>query len=264
LESFQSFTHLIQKLRAPGGCPWDIEQTFQSLKPYIIEEAYELFDALESENPIDLKEELGDVLLHVVMLSNMAEEKKWFTVDDVIKEIHKKMVHRHPHVFGNKKVNSVDDVWKNWDALKEKEKKTNSIMDSVPKSLPSLLQAYKIQKRAAKQGFDWDTNEGPLDKLDEEVQEFKEALNSNNSEHILEEAGDVLFSIVNILRKYKINPEFALKSSNEKFLKRYKTMEKACHTKNISFKKISMDEKEELWKFAKQKLKQIHINSLQK
>ena len=251
MHSFHSFTQLIQKLRAPDGCPWDIEQTFQSLKPYIIEEAYELFDALSSENPADLKEELGDVLLHIVMISNMAEEKNWFSINDVINDIHKKMVYRHPHVFGDKKVNSVNDVWKNWDALKEKEKKTESIMDSVPKSLPSLLLAYKYQKRASKQGFDWDTQEGPLEKLDEEVQEFKDALKSSNADHIIEEAGDVLFSIVNILRKHNINPEFALKASNEKFLNRYMIMEKECKTKNLSFKDMSMDEKEALWDIAK-------------
>ena len=252
MNEFLSFTHLIKTLRAPGGCPWDIDQTFQSLKPYIIEEAYELYDALSHDNTTSVKEELGDVLLHVVMISTIAEEKKFFSIIDVINTIHQKMVFRHPHVFGNKVVHSSNDVKKNWDLLKAKEKPLEGTMDSIPGSLPSLLQSYKIQKRAAKQGFDWPSDEEPFKKIIEEIHEFKEALQTNNEKDIILEAGDILFSLVNFLRKHNINPEFALKESNEKFLSRYNHMETQAKDNKVSFKELSLEEKETLWVKAKQ------------
>ena len=254
MDEFLSFTQLIKTLRAQGGCPWDIEQTFQSLKPYIIEEAYELYDALANENTPALKEELGDVLLHIVMISTMAEEKQLFSITDVINSIHEKMVFRHPHVFGDKQVSSSNDVKKNWDMLKEKEKPTEGTMDSIPSSLPALLQSYKIQKRAAKQGFDWTSDEEPFNKILEEIHEFKEEVQINNEKNMVSEAGDILFSLVNFLRKHNINPEFALKESNETFLNRYNHMEKQAKNDNIIFKDLSLTKKEELWKQAKRSL----------
>lgn len=252
MNEFLAFTHLIKQLRAPGGCPWDIEQTFQSLRPHVIEEAYELYDALSHDNPASLKEELGDVLLHVVMISTIAEEKDIFSITDVINDIHSKMVFRHPHVFGNTTVTSSDDVKKNWDTLKSQEKPQEGTMDSIPASLPSLLQSFKIQKRAAKQGFDWpSSSDEPFHKIIEEIHEFKEAIKTQNKEQATLEAGDILFSLVNFLRKHNINPEFALKESNEKFLKRYRSMEEQAKHQDLSFKELPLEEKEILWKQAK-------------
>jgi len=251
LNAFNDFITLIKQLRSPGGCPWDIEQTFQSLKPYVIEEAYELFEALKNESPDDLKEELGDVLLHIVMLSNMAEEKQWFSIDHVIQAIHKKMIDRHPHVFGETAVSSSKDVKHNWDLIKEKTRPMTGALDSIPTTLPALLQAFKIQKRASKKGFDWENDDGPLEKLQEEIVEFQDALKTKDENHIFEEAGDIIFSVVNILRRHNINPEFALKECNEKFISRYKKMESYCNSENLELKNLSLEEKEKLWERAK-------------
>ena len=245
--SFESLIATVKKLREPDGCPWDIEQTFESLCPHVIEEAYELVDALQKNDMAELKEELGDVLLHVVMLANMAEEQNAFSVYDVAQTINEKMITRHPHVFGDAKVDSVDDVWTNWESIKKKERTTGA-MSTVPNALPALLQSQKIQKRASRLGFDWPDDEGPLEKIHEEIKEFQEA---TTPEHREEEAGDILFAVVNYLRKNNIKPEDALRKSNQKFMKRFTKMETLLENKNDTFQDKSIEELEALWNAVK-------------
>lgn len=219
----QKLQDIVVQLRGPNGCPWDKEQTFESLVPHIIEEAYELVDAIRSGNKIDIREELGDVLLHVVMLSAMAEETQEFNLDDVARNVSEKMIRRHPHVFGNTSVQSVDEVWENWEKIKATEKEQNPLA-SIPKSLPALLKATKIQKKASRLGFDWPDSSGPLEKLDEEMAEIKVELaqpSTLNKERLTDEIGDMLFTWVNVCRKFDIDPETALNSANEKFSSRF-------------------------------------------
>ena len=242
---------IVKRLRAPDGCPWDIEQTFQSLTPHIIEEAYELVDAIESEDVQHFKEELGDVLLHVVMLSEMADEKGWFKLDDVAKDVTDKMIRRHPHVFGDKSAQTADDVWVHWEEAKKKENPDSSVMDNIPK-LPALIQASKIQKKAARVGFDWPDKQGPIDKLREEVAELVEAV--EDPHHREEELGDVLFSLVNICRHYQLNAEDVLRHTNQKFVKRFKLMESLFEGRELQT--LSLREMEAKWQEAKQLLKQ--------
>jgi tetrapyrrole methylase family protein/MazG family protein len=252
VSSFEELIRIVRVLRGPNGCPWDKDQTLKTLTPYILEEAYELVDAIENGKLEDVKEELGDALLHVVMLSNIAEEESTpFNVYDVAEHVGKKMIHRHPHVFGDTKVNSVDDVWKNWEALKKQEKApTQSAMDTIPKHLPALLQSHKIQKRAERLGFDWPDQTGAFEKLQEEVKEYIEVAPGNTS-HKEEEAGDLLFALVNILRKDHINPEEALRKANQKFITRFKHMEKTAKETHQDFEALSLEEKEKLWQLAK-------------
>jgi len=249
MTELQKLIDIVKTLRAPNGCPWDKEQTLNSLTPYIIEEAYELTEAMSEENFDNLKEELGDVLLHVIMISNIAEEKGQFTFSDVAHQESNKMIYRHPHVFGDKKVNSVDDVWKNWEALKKKEKKSTTTMASIPKDLPALMQAEKIQKRAAREGFDWKSIDGPMQKIEEEIDEMKEVIThyKSNPEKLTEEAGDLLFSITNLLRKLKVNPEEALRKCNHKFMDRFTQMEVLAKKENKIFSNLSLKDQESYW-----------------
>ena len=251
MKKVQELVDIVKKLRSPEGCPWDKEQTFQSLTPCIIEEAYELVDAIESEDFAHIKEELGDVLLHIVMLSNMAEEQEQFDYQAVAEDVGNKMIRRHPHVFGDAKADNVDEVWKNWEAIKKKEKQTASIMDKIPK-LPALLEAQKLQKKAKRAGFDWKNTEGAINKLHEELKEFTEACESKNLKEIEDEAGDVIFSVVNILRKLDINAEDVLRKSNKKFVKRFQKMEEISSTSD--FNHLTFEEKVDLWAQAKKKL----------
>lgn len=246
--ALERLTQIVTQLRGPNGCPWDKEQTFQSLIPCIIEEAYELVDAIESGNLDHLQEELGDVLLHVVMLCSIAQDSNAFNLDDVAHNVSEKMIRRHPHVFGDKKATTVEDVWTHWESIKSTEKNTTSIMDSVPK-LPALLEAHKVQKKAHRVGFDWDSSEGALEKLDEELEEFKQVCLKKDATKMEDEAGDILFSIVNVFRKMDINAEEALRKSTKKFVTRFKAME-TQHDGN-HFHELSIDEMEALWKQVK-------------
>lgn len=242
---------IVKQLRAPGGCPWDNKQTPQSITPHIIEEAYELVDAIQSNDLDKIKDELSDVLLHVVMLTEMIQEKNGFSFDDVADHCSEKMIRRHPHVFGNKHAKNETEVWDHWESIKSKETKGESILNSIPDGLPALLKAHKIQKKVARIGFDWPDKNGPIEKLFEECKELANAIKSNIDSDIDDEIGDILFAIVNILRKNNKSSEELLQLSNKKFTKRFKTLEQLLkhHKKDLS--KCNLDELNTFWDQAK-------------
>ncbi len=234
-----------------NNCPWDREQTSMTLKPYLLEEAYEAYEAIENNDNEHMKEELGDLLYQVYAFSEIAGEQKKFTIDDVANGIIEKLVRRHPHVFGTDKVDDKHDVIKNWERIKVNEKKDReSILDGIPSMLPALHKAYRVQQKTARLGFDWDNCDDIVRKLDEEVGEFKEAL-SENHEKLKEEAGDILFSIVNILRYKGINAEEALSITVKKFMSRFKFIEKEAARQDRVINDLSLEEMDELWEKAK-------------
>ena len=240
---------VIAKLRAPDGCPWDREQTHQSLRPNMLEEAYEAVDAIDENSMMHLKEELGDVLLQVLLHSQIASERNDFNIEDVAKELKDKLIHRHPHVFGDAKVKNSEDVKKNWDILKAEEKtERKSVMDGLSKSMPALMSAQKISKRAIKVGFEWPNEESLYDCLYSEIDEFKQAENEHDKNHMEEEFGDILFAAVNLARWNKIDAEQALLKANKKFEKRFRKMEELA-TKPLE--EYSFEEYDQLWKQAK-------------
>jgi MazG family protein len=254
---------VMARLRAPGGCPWDREQTYASLAQYLLEEAYETFDAIQEADQTgdiaNLKEELGDLLLQVIFHSTIATEKGDFTIDDVADGITQKLVLRHPHVFGDAKLERAEDVLDNWDQLKaderkasgKKEKVKDSILDEVPVHFPGLLEGLKLSKKAAKVGFDWrDTNE-IFDKLDEEVAELKSALDGRDPGEVAEEIGDLLFVIVNLARRLDVEPETALKTTNRKFRRRFNFIERQLKELGRTLEQASLEEMDELWDRSK-------------
>ena len=245
---------VIRALRSEGGCPWDIEQTHESIKKNLIEETYETIEAINKGDAEMLREELGDVLMQVVFHAQIEDEKGVFNIDDVADENCKKMIERHPHVFGEINVNSVDDVLTNWDAIKRKtkgQKTTSQAIDSVPRELPALMRADKIQSKAAKAGFDWTQVDGALERLYEEIGELKEAIANGNKDEISDELGDVLFSAVNVSRFVKVDAEEALTSSTDKFIGRFKKVEKLAEERGIDLKTSSLEVLDELWDEAK-------------
>ncbi len=241
---------IMQQLRDPeNGCPWDIKQDFASIAPYTIEEAYEVADAIERNDMVDLQDELGDLLLQVVFHSQMAAETKSFTLQDVIDGICDKMTRRHPHIFGDVHADDADDVVTNWEAIKAQERQSKhsdgSALSGVAPSLPALLRAQKLQKRAARTGFDWPDISGVKAKLVEEIGELERADHPRDQ---FEEAGDLLFAAVNLCRHLNIDAEMALKSGNQKFEKRFRHMEDQA---GEAFSDLTLDEKEALWQLAK-------------
>jgi len=244
---------IMHVLRAPGGCPWDAEQTHDSIRSNFIEEVYEAVDAIDKHDSILLKEELGDVLMQVVFHAEIEKENGGFDFDDVTDTVCKKLIERHPHVFGNVSVNGTDDVLKNWDEIKKNSKgqnTTQSLVD-VPKTLPALMRSSKVQHRAARVGFDWDDYHGALDKLDEEVDEFKQAIELGNAEDIEEEFGDVLFSAVNTARLLGIDSENALTKACDKFIRRFSLVEKLALEKGLKLDEQPLSVLDELWDEAK-------------
>ncbi|WP_337020565.1 nucleoside triphosphate pyrophosphohydrolase, partial [Oceanobacillus massiliensis] len=221
--TFLKLKEVMATLRGPDGCPWDREQTHESLREYTIEEVYELIDAIDAQDDANIIEELGDILMHVLLHSQIGTDAGYFTIDDVIRSITDKMIFRHPHVFSDTKVNSVDDVTKNWDQLKKEEKgdQRQSVLDGVPTHLPALAKAFNLQKKAAKVGFNWEDVQHIWEKLDEEIKEVQEAIESKTPDDIEDEFGDVLFVLANLTRYYKINPEIALNRANRKFISRF-------------------------------------------
>jgi tetrapyrrole methylase family protein / MazG family protein len=253
--TFTRLREVIAVLRSPEGCPWDRKQTHESLREYAIEEVYELIDAIDNQDDENMVEELGDILLQVMLHSQIGEDDGYFTVDDVIRAVTDKMIHRHPHVFADRHVDSVEEVYKNWEELKKEEKpgERTSVLDGVPKNLPSLAKAVKLQKKAAKTGFDWDEVEDIWAKLTEELDEVKEAISSDNKEEIEKEFGDILFVIANLSRYYKINPEVALNRTNEKFTSRFAFIEEQLGEQQKDIQKATLQEMDELWDKAKER-----------
>lgn len=253
-----SIIELIAKLRGENGCPWDKEQTPKTLAPYLLEEVYELVDAIQSGNPEDVCEELGDVLFHILFIAGLYQEMEHFTIKDVAAANTEKMIRRHPHVFGRRKVSGVDEVRKQWHKIKMQEKNNDppaSLLDSVPAGLPALMRAYRISERAAKTGFDWADIAGVIQKVEEEWAELKAAMSGNKAqkenEQISLEFGDVLFTLVNVARFARIHPETALAGSTKKFEKRFKYMEKAISESRRSLESVPREELEKLWEAAK-------------
>jgi MazG family protein len=261
--SIDELVSVMARLRAPGGCPWDREQTYASLAQYLLEEAYETFDAIQEADQTgdvaNLREELGDLLLQVIFHSTIAAEKGDFTIDDVAGGVTKKLVLRHPHVFGDEKLERAQDVLDNWDKLKaneriasgKKEKEANSILDEVPIHFPALLEGLKLTKRAAKVGFDWQNTEQILDKLDEEVEELRSAMAGRDPGEIAEEVGDLLFVLVNLARWLDVEPETALKTTNRKFRQRFRYIEDALRLRGATLSGSSLEEMDRLWNEAK-------------
>ncbi|NDC82617.1 nucleoside triphosphate pyrophosphohydrolase [bacterium] len=255
-EAFLELVNTVRELRGPGGCPWDKEQTFNSLTPYVIEEAYELVDVLKKNDSDGITEELGDVLLHVIMIALMGEETHQFSLVDVIRSINAKMIRRHPHVFGPLTVSTSDEVIHHWESIKSAENSMQSkgLLDSIPRHLPAIMQAQKIQKKVSKIGFDWPTISGTLQKLEEELDELKTALTAGDRVATTDEFGDVLFTVVNIGRKLNIDCEAALQSTNGKFRDRFTKMESNLANRNIRLDTASFDQLDAHWKEAKETL----------
>ena len=266
-EWFEKLVALQTQLRAPGGCPWDREQTHESLRKYLVEETYEVLDAIEAGDPREFASELGDLLLQVVFHSVMAAEAGRFTIADVIESIHSKMVRRHPHVFGDVKAATSAEVLRNWEQLKAEERvaegkpsrgKDESVLAGVSRSLPAALEAYELTRRAAKIGFDWDDVEGIFEKIEEEKREILSAIGAGKSSsraRIEEEAGDLLFAAVNVARFLDVNPEIALKKANRKFKERIEWMEGAARSEGKRLADLPRGRMEELWEESKKKLR---------
>jgi tetrapyrrole methylase family protein / MazG family protein len=254
--SFDDLVGIMNKLRSENGCPWDKEQTHDTLLPFLIEESHEFIDAVHQADRKGMEEELGDVLLQVVFHAQIATESSAFTIDDIITGICSKMIHRHPHVFGDKEVNTAQEVLKEWDKIKAKEKAhtRDSALDGVAQSLPALSLAAELQKKAAKVGFDWPDDKGPREKILEELQEFIEALESGDRSDSEEELGDLLFSIVNLARKRGLSGEVALRRTNQKFEARFRKVEELAggllHKKQV----LPLEQLDEYWEQAKKLL----------
>lgn len=251
-EKLYKLKDIASDLRAENGCAWDRKQTFTSLKPYLIEEAYEVYDAIDNNDPEHLKEELGDLLYQIYAHSQIASEMGLFDIDDVADGIVTKLIRRHPHVFGDEKITDSDKVKERWEAIKKTEKsERESILDGIPSHLPALIKAHRVQEKVSHVGFDWEKAEDAAAKIDEELDEFREALASGNSDKITEEAGDVLFSIVNVMRLAGIDSEDALRKTIKKFINRFKYLEKETVKSGRSIDKINIVEMEKLWQQAK-------------
>ncbi len=258
---FGEFVSTIARLRAPGGCPWDQKQTHESISRNMIEEAYEAVDAIEQKDSAHLCEELGDVLLQVVLQSQIAADAGEFNIVDVCRVVNEKMIRRHPHVFGEDvSAQSAEEVLDIWDKVKlsEKEYSPEGLLDGVPRSFPALLQAYKISRKAVAVGFDWDTVDDVWAKVHEECEELKEAAETGDKTAMELELGDVLFSLVNVGRKYGIDAETSLRATCNKFRQRWSFMEGAAWAQGRSIEDLSMEELQELWDLAKQHLETDH------
>lgn len=252
LEAFGALLDVLDELRIK--CPWDAKQTNESLRPNTIEEAFELADALLADDTDNIKKELGDVLLHIIFYAKIADENSRFDIADVCDALRNKLIFRHPHVFGTTSVNGSDDVVHNWEQLKLKEKGGNkSVLAGVPKSLPSLIKAYRIQEKAANVGFDWESPEQVWDKVKEEIAEVEQEIRSGNCTNLEKEFGDLIFSIVNAARLYKVHPDSALEQTNNKFISRFNYVEARTKEIGLTLKDMSLEQMDSLWDEAKAK-----------
>ena len=250
--SLEALRDLIRRLRGPGGCPWDRAQDLDNLKQYLLEECYEVVEAIEERSFERLEEELGDLLFHILFLTHLAEEKGKFTLEDIVKGILEKMVRRHPHVFGNAIAEDVSSVKQNWWKIKQAEKGgPQSLLDSIPRALPALHRAYALGKRASQVGLDWPNEEAVAAKVLEEFEELSHAFHQGREEGVEEELGDLLFAVANLARFLGINPEETLQRSNNKFTARFRTMEKTASERGKNINELSADEREALWEEVK-------------
>jgi MazG family protein len=255
-EKFQKLVSIMARLRAPGGCPWDREQTFDSIKPYTLEETYEVLQAIDNRDWTELTEELGDFMLQAVFYAQMASEENLFRIDDALDAINAKLVRRHPHVFGEESAQSPDDVMTIWGRVKESEqqkkaKPREGLLDGVPRAMPALVEAQQIASKAAGVGFDWENPEQVLEKLNEELAEFAEARRNASHEQLEDELGDMLFVIVNLARFVKVDPEQALRRTNAKFRKRWGHIESKLRERGKKPEESTIQEMEGLWQEAK-------------
>lgn len=249
-KSLDRLLQIMEELRAQ--CPWDQKQTIESLRPLTIEETYELCDAIIKKDWNALKEELGDVLLHLVFYAKIASEQNQFNFNDVIETVCNKLVYRHPHIYSNVKVSNEQEVKENWEKLKQKERK-KSVLSGVPDALPALIKALRIQDKSKQVGFEWDTTDQVQAKVKEELEELQEAMEENNQDHIEEEFGDVLFSLVNLARFLNVDPELALERTNRKFIDRFNKMEVFAKENGKSLLDMNLEEMDALWNFVKSK-----------
>jgi tetrapyrrole methylase family protein/MazG family protein len=254
--TFAGFENLVAHLRASNGCPWDREQTHLSLRPHLLEEAYEALDALDRDNMVDLREELGDLLLQIVLHAEIGTESGEFRMVDVLQQIHRKLVYRHPHVFGDLKIRKTEKVLQNWEKLKESEREEanidhkKGILDGIPKSLPALIQAQEYQERAARVGFDWKEINPVINKINEEL---SEVFSARDDQERANELGDLLFTVVNLIRWYKVDAESALRNANKKFANRFQKIESAAKKKHRKLTDMSLAEMDEVWNETKEK-----------
>ncbi|MCX7861812.1 MAG: nucleoside triphosphate pyrophosphohydrolase [Bacteroidales bacterium] len=248
-KEFERLIEIMDILRSQ--CPWDKKQTIESLRKLTIEEVYELADAIDQEQYEEIKKELGDLLLHIVFYAKIADEKQQFNIADVIKSINQKLIERHPHVFGDVKVNDAEDVKRNWEEIKLRNGKKR-VLDGVPKALPAIVKAYRIQEKVRGVGFDWDNREQVWDKVNEELQEVIQVCISNNNKQQMEnEIGDLMFSIINAARLYDIDPEKALEVTNQKFIRRFNYLEEQTILQGKSLHDMTLDEMNKIWEEAK-------------
>jgi tetrapyrrole methylase family protein/MazG family protein len=251
---------IIERLRAPDGCMWDRQQNTKSVKRYLIEEAYEVLDAIDEGSPQNLKEELGDLLFQILFLVKISEEKGEFTISDVIREISEKMIRRHPHVFGNTRVKNVEEIKTNWNDIKihkeGKRDKDASLLGGVPRSMPSLSKAQKITEKASTVGFDWKNSDGVIEKIEEELEELKVAIRSKKEAHIQDEIGDLIFSLVNVSRFVNVDAETALRSTIKKFIKRFSFIEAKLKEAGKDVSHVSLEEMDSLWNQSKNNIKE--------
>ena len=260
-EWFERLVALQARLRAPDGCPWDREQTHATLRTYLVEEAYEVLDAMKSGDDAKFAEEMGDLLLQVVFHAQIATEQGRFTAADVIREVHEKMVRRHPHVFGEKRARDAAEVLRNWEQIKAQERQGNgaekkdeqpeSLLDGVPRGLPATMEGLQLTRKASRAGFDWDDAQGIFEKLREECAELRHASETKNAARVEEEMGDLLFAAVNLARFLQVDPEIALKNANAKFARRFRKMERLSAGNGQAFAEIPRSDKEKLWEAAK-------------
>jgi tetrapyrrole methylase family protein/MazG family protein len=249
LSKFDTLVEIIARLRAPDGCPWDRQQTHTTLRSNLLSECYEVLESLDEGDSSRLCEELGDLILQIVLHAQIAADKNEFQIDDVIKSITEKIIHRHPHVFGSAKASDAEEVMHNWEALKQEEREEGvSMLGSVPKTMPALGYAYEIQRRVARVGFDWEEIKGVIEKLVEEIEEVQEAA---DKEEKAREYGDMLFTLANIIRREGVDPEAALREANRRFYQRFAYMEELCRQRGLSLDKMSFEEQNRLWEEAK-------------
>ncbi len=251
-DKFQNLVNIMAQLRGQDGCPWDKEQTHESLRQYLLEETYEVLESIDKGHAKELKEELGDLLLQIIFHGQIASERKVFDIETIIDALSEKLIRRHPNVFGDTEINSAEEQSINWEKIKKQEGK-NSVLDGVPKTFSALLRAWRIQQKASTVGFDWPVEEPVWSKVYEEINELKEAAQNKNSRQMEEEFGDLIFSLVNLSRFIGINPEDALRITTEKFITRFQKIESELASKNREMRNTSLEELDALWEGIKSK-----------